>query len=284
MPTASVSTAGPLDLAVCTARYGRWGGDPVNVVAGGEYRRAIRSDVGTLAYSAAQHGDQVVVAVAAAEYAAPALADLSHRLGGPLPYEPIAALAAADPKVGDAFAARPGYRPALTPDPFEMLVTSVTAQQVNLTWATTTRRRLVEAFGERLDDLWLFPAPEALAGVEPAALRSLQFTWSKSEYIVGIAQAAADGWLDGLAELDDEEATVRLTALRGVGRWTAEWTLARCLGRPTAVAAGDLGVQKAVGAYLDLGRKATEDEVRRVAAQWGIAANWAAHLLLEQLA
>ena len=50
-------------------------------------------------------------------------------------------------------------------------------------------------------------------------------------------------------------------------------------------AAGDLGVQKAVGEiYLGLDRKATEDEVRATARGWGGAANWATHLLLEELA
>ena len=74
-----------------------------------------------------------------------------------------------------------------------------------------------------------------------------------------------------------------MTAIRGIGRWSAEWALARCLARPKAVAAGDLGVQKAIGgAYL--GRRATEDEVRRLTAPWGDAANWATHLLLETLA
>ena len=72
---------------------------------------------------------------------------------------------------------------------------------------------------------------------------------------------------------------------RCVGRWTADWLLARCLGRPAAVAAGDLGVQKAIGQhYLALGRKATEGEARVVASGWGEAANWATHLLLEELA
>ena len=90
------------------------------------------------------------------------------------------------------------------------------------------------------------------------------------------------GELAGLSDLPSAEVIARLTALKGVGPWTAEWALARCLARPDAVAAGDLGVQKAVGnAYL--GRRATADEVRELTEPWGQAANWATHLLLEGL-
>jgi DNA-3-methyladenine glycosylase II len=70
--------------------------------------------------------------------------------------------------------------------------------------------------------------------------------------------------------------------LRGIGEWSAEWTLARGLGRPRVVA-GDLGVRKAVGkAYLD-GRMPSPLEVRKLTAHWGQAATAAQALLLEDL-
>jgi DNA-3-methyladenine glycosylase II len=74
----------------------------------------------------------------------------------------------------------------------------------------------------------------------------------------------------------------RLVAFPGIGRWTAEWLLARTLGRPRVVA-GDLGVRKAVGAaYLD-GRMPSEAEVRAVTGHWGPAAGVAQQLLLHWL-
>ena len=83
--------------------------------------------------------------------------------------------------------------------------------------------------------------------------------------------------------LPDDAVIARLTAIRGVGRWTAEWILARTLGRPVVVA-GDLGVRKAVGRYyLDLPPKAplpSEEETRRAVAHWGESANLAQTLLL----
>ena len=288
LPTTTWLSEQPLDLAAATARYARWGGDPVNLVRDGAYYRVLGRNLGAAAYRAHQEEDGTVVIEADdREALAAAAADLRFRMAEHLPYRAVAELAAADPVVGAALRRRPGFRPALTPDPFEMVVGLITAQQVNLTWANTTRSRLVERYGAAVEwqsiSLWQFPGPDELAAADPGDLRALQFTWSKATSIVGVARAAAAGRLDGLAELSDHDAVARVTELRGVGRWTADWLLARCLARPRAVAAGDLGVQKAVGGYLGLDRKATGAEVREVAAGWGDAANWATQLLLEEL-
>src|SRR5258708_39664596 len=95
--------------------------------------------------------------------------------------------------------------------------------------------------------------PEQLAGIDPTEIRALQFTTSKSVSIVATAQALVSQSMtvDTLADLPDEEVIARLSAIKGIGRWSAEWVLARTLGRPRVVG-GDLGVRKAVGlAYLD---------------------------------
>jgi DNA-3-methyladenine glycosylase II len=266
------------------ARHARWGGDPVNVFEAGTFYRV---GVTSLPYAARQEPSGAIeVTVAPGREPAIAGADLRHRLAAALPVEPLRALARSDPVIAAAWKVRPGYRPPVTPDIFESLVTSITAQQVNLRWATTTRRRLVEAFGRRRRYpgrlLWEFPAPRDIAGARHADVRSLQFTNAKAAAIIEVAAAVAGGELDGLADAPDEDVIAVLTAIRGVGRWTADWTLARCLGRPHAVAAGDLGVRQAVGtAYL--GRRATEEEIRGITIEWGDAANWATHLLLERL-
>jgi DNA-3-methyladenine glycosylase II len=276
-----------LDLAASVARHTRWGGDPVNLVVGDTYYRVATTAGRPLPYSARQlPSGAVEVVVAADRDAAAALADMQYRLGVALPVAPLRALARRDPIVRSALRRRPGYRPPMTPDLFESLITSITAQQVNLTWATTTRRRLVERFGSRRRFggrlLWQFPAPAAVAGARHAEIRAMQFTNAKASYVLEVANVAAAGGLDGIADAAGTEVVAALTAIRGIGRWSAEWALARCLARPEAVAAGDLGVQKAIGgAYL--GRRATEDEVRRLTARWGDAANWATHLLLEGL-
>jgi DNA-3-methyladenine glycosylase II len=198
------------------------------------------------------------------------------------------ALLLADPVIATLDTRFPGLRTVRQFDLFAALIRCVSAQQVNLRWATTTRRRLAEAFGDRhlLDGHAIYSLnPARIARVSVAELRALQFTTRKAEYIMAIAEAIASKTLDlpTLATLPDDEVIARLTAIRGVGRWTAEWILARTLGRP-AVVAGDLGMRKAVGRYyLDLPPKAplpSEEETRRAVAHWGDAANLAQTLLL----
>ena len=217
-----------------------------------------------------------------------ALRDLRARVADDLPWEPVAALASIDDRVSALVERRPGYRPPITPDPFEAIIGAISAQQVNLRWALTTKTRLVERFGtcREMGDVsvWAFPRPESLADVDPAELRAMQFTTRKSEYIVGVARAATDGWLDDLSERTNEDVVAHLTELRGLGRWTAEQVLARSLARPDAVAAGDLGVRKAISHLWHKSEELLDEAtVRTTAETWGDAGNWVTHLLLEDL-
>ena len=132
-------------------------------------------------------------------------------------------------------------------------------------------------------EVWSLDAGR-LAGADVAELRELQFSTSKAVAVVAFAEAVAAGRMDlgELAALEDEAVVERLVAFPGIGRWTAEWLLARTMGRPRVVA-GDLGVRKAVGAaYLD-GRMPSEAEVRAATAHWGPAAGVAQQLLLHWL-
>lgn len=200
---------------------------------------------------------------------------------------PLTQLMAIDPVIAGLEARYPGLRPVLQADLLTALVRAISAQQVNLRWATITRRRLAEAFGRQhtLGMHQVFSLEAAtLAAAAVAALRALQFTTRKAEYIIALAAAVATGALDSeaLRQQSDDAVIARLTACRGLGRWSAEWFLARALGRPRVVA-GDLGVRKAVGAaYLD-GRLPSEAEVRELTAHWGAAAGVAQQLLLHAL-
>jgi 3-methyladenine DNA glycosylase/8-oxoguanine DNA glycosylase len=167
-----------------------------------------------------------------------------------------------------------GFRPTLATDPFEMLVGAITAQQVSLFSAVAIRNRLVERFGERVGRVWAFPTRERLAAAREEELFSLGFSRRKAEYVVGLARSELD--LSGLALLPDEEVKAELTALRGLGEWTADWFLARHLGRPNAWPAGDLALRKAVRAlYGDV-------DVRAAGERFEPFQNLTAHYLLAQ--
>ncbi len=135
-----------------------------------------------------------------------------------------------------------GFRPPCHPDPFEALVTSITAQQVSLVSATAIRNRLIERLGERLGETWAFPTRERIAAAGEGDLVAVGFTRRKAEYAVALARSDVD--LAALALLPDDEVRSRITAFRGLGPWTAEWFLARHLARPHAWPAGDLVLRK----------------------------------------
>ncbi len=167
-----------------------------------------------------------------------------------------------------------GFRPTLAPDPFEMLVGAITAQQVSLFAAVAIRNRLVERLGERVGRVWAFPARERIATASEEELFSLGFSRRKAEYVIGLARSDLD--LAALTLLPDDEVKAQLTALRGLGEWTADWFLARYLGRPRAWPAGDLALRKAVRAlYGDV-------DVRAAGARFEPFQNLTAHYLLAQ--
>jgi DNA-3-methyladenine glycosylase II len=201
--------------------------------------------------------------------------------------DPLVRLMAVDPVIARLESRYRGVRPVLQSDLLTALVRSISAQQVNLRWAATTRRRLAEACGCRhtVGEHQVFSLPaERLARAGVDAIRALQFTRRKAEYIAGLATGIVDGKFDLelLREQPDAQVIAGLMAFRGIGRWTADWFLARALGRP-CVAAGDLGVRKAMGAVYLQGRLPSEAEVRELTAHWGAAAGVAQQLILHAL-
>ena len=182
----------------------------------------------------------------------------------------------------------PGVRTVRQHDLLTALVRSVSAQQINLRWASTIRARLAQNYGRRHDisDGFAYSLDaHRLAAAAPSDIRELQFTVRKAESIIALAAEVESGRLSlaRLASLSSPEVIACLVTFKGIGVWSAEWLLARTLGRPVVVA-GDLGVRKAVGrAYLD-GAMPSEEDVRRITNHWGASANVAQALVLHGLA
>ena len=282
----------PVDLHSSLAPLGRWGDDLIDRWDGSVLSRALR--VGS-------EGPAVAVrALVRQALASELAADYGPADGvGPGPTARALAetflvddsalkdLCRRDARIAGLAARHPGLAPVLVPDPFPALIRSISAQQVNLRWAATIRARLARRYGRRLEvgasHVFLLEPP-ALAATRVEALRELQLTTAKARAVIGTARAALHGELrrDQLAAMNDEQLIRHLTTLPGIGRWSAEWFLARTLGRPRVVA-GDLGVRKAVARLYSVPMP-SEIEVRRLTEHWGDAATLAQTLALHDLA
>jgi DNA-3-methyladenine glycosylase II len=287
--TFEVQWPGPLDIPASMEVFRRWGDDLIDRWDGRVLVRTTRIGEETVPFAGTVTGTvdrpAVEVRVQQPEHAR-AVAQVLRTMFVTAP-GPLARLIEVDPVIARLEARYRGVRPVLQPDLLTALVRSISAQQVNLRWAATTRRRLAEAFGYRhtVGEHQVFSLQaERLARAGVDAIRGLQFTTRKAEYITGLAMGIVDGKLDLglLREQPDAGVIAGLTAFRGIGRWTAEWFLARALGRP-CVAAGDLGIRKAVGAVYLRGRLPSEVEVRELTAHWGAAAGVAQQLILHAL-
>jgi len=132
------------------------------------------------------------------------------------------------------------------------------------------------------ETVYVFPEPAVLARAQVSQLRAMQFSGRKAEYIIGLARSIVSGSLDlaAFGDRPNEEIIETLTGLRGLGRWTAEWFLARGLGRGDVCPAGDLAVRKAFAQHYNRGRGLSERAIRRRAKAWGPHQNLAVHYLL----
>src|SRR5438105_3920877 len=131
-------------------------------------------------------------------------------LGAEFELDAFYACAAGQPVLGELAPRLYGFRPPLAPDPFESLVTSITAQQVSLFAAFAIRNRLIERFGSRGEHAYAFPAREQVAGAREEELVALGFSRRKAEYVVGLARSDLD--LDALAALPDDDVRAAITS------------------------------------------------------------------------
>jgi DNA-3-methyladenine glycosylase II len=284
---------GPLDPVRTLARYRTWGEDPANQFDGAVFRRVLRLDGTLTPYEVRWTGPvddvrlTIDVAGGARGRARHAItAEVRAIFGLDFDLPGFYRFAKADRALGPLAERLYGFRPTLSPTPLEMFVGSITAQQVNLQFAFALRARLVRRWGTPVmmaaTEIHAFPDAATLAGARVREFRAMQFSERKAEYVIGIADEIASGRLDlaALTRATDVDVIERLTRIRGFGRWTADWFLARCLGRGACCAAGDLGVRKAFEHYYGRGRTLSEIAIRRRAHSWGEYQNLATHYLL----
>jgi DNA-3-methyladenine glycosylase II len=292
MPELVLDARAPFDFA-STALFLRFtDAEAVDTFADGRYARAIH--FGEQLFLLSVEADDrdarpaVRLKLAPEQFATPQILDdaarvvrdvfsLEHDLAG------WRARLSRDPLMRRLEAEHHGLRLPRWPSLFEALVTSILLQQIATTVAITFRRRVVERYGERLDvggeTYFAFPRAERLARASVEELRELGLSNAKAACIIEVARASASGELssDALAREDNEGVIARLSSLRGIGRWTAEWALMLHFGRADVFPAADLFLRGVVVKYYNRGAAMNEREIRAFAAKrWGAYQSYSA--------
>jgi len=185
------------------------------------------------------------------------------------PY-PFMEVVRADPVFSELYHSMYGLRPVLMGSPEEALYWAIIGQQINVTFAQKLKRKFIELGGYTLnieEQIYtLLPDPARIVEIGEETLRAHQFSRQKAHYIVLAAENMRTGNLDfhSLQPFDNEQSLNRLTQHHGIGRWTAEYVMMRGIGARDYIPAADIGLRSIVGKQYQLGRNATEAEVREI--------------------
>ncbi len=171
--------------------------------------------------------------------------------------EGAAWLAARDPRLSAALAACGPLPLRRKPDGFAELLSAIVSQQVSVAsaralWASLERAGVT--------------TPDTVLRQSPEALRALGLSRQKARYAHALAEAGID--YDALRHAPDAEVISTLTAVTGIGVWTAEIYAMFSLGRADVFAPGDLALQEAARAIFDLPERPTERALRSMAEDW----------------
>ncbi len=160
--------------------------------------------------------------------------------------------------LGDPRAGRPA-------DHYGALVRSIIGQQLSTHAARSIYVRLTERFGGRT------PTPAEVLADDPEALRlAAGLSRAKVGFLRSLAEHVLSGALEleRLEELEDEQVVAELTAVKGLGPWTAQMFLMFHLARPDVLPVGDLGIRRAVMVRYDLPALPDPGELERIAEPW----------------
>lgn len=157
---------------------------------------------------------------------------------------------------------------------YEGLINGIACQQLSLALGIQLLGRLTRRFGPSLGNgdsaSYGFPRPQDLAVGKPEDVKSLGFNFQKARAMVDISRAIVEGRLDldALAKESDEEALRRLMELRGVGQWTAEYTLLRGMGRCHLFPVDDQGARNGLACWLHLRKPLNATRTRQIIGKW----------------
>jgi len=200
-------------------------------------------------------------------------------------------LASKQPRLRDLSSRFRGLKPPRFPTVWEGVVNGIACQQLSLTVGIMLLNRLSAACGLAFETRngvrYAFPRPEDLAIAAPETVRSLGFSAAKTRALIELGQEISARRLDLelFTELENDQAVSRLEELRGVGRWTAEYTLLRGMGRIDLFPGDDIGARNNLERWMRLRKPLDYGRVARVLSKWKPYGGLIYfHLLLDRLA
>jgi DNA-3-methyladenine glycosylase II len=149
-------------------------------------------------------------------------------------------------------------------DAYGALVRSIVGQQLSTKAAATIYGRMLELFGGHT------PTPKQLLKVDPDKIRAAGLSRPKIAYLRDLATHVEEGTLEleRLPDLPDEEVAAQLTAIKGLGQWTADMFLMFHLGRPDILPVGDQGIRRAVKVQYRLRKMPDPKRLEKLARPW----------------
>ena len=184
-----------------------------------------------------------------------------------------------DPVMAELIATLPPPKPGTSAGLYIDLVDAIASQQLSVRAAASIMDRFLDLFPDRR------PTPEEVLERSDEELRAVGLSRPKVRYIRGIAEAISSGEFDleRLHDLPDDEVIEHLTALKGVGRWTAEMLLIFSLRRPDVFSLGDLGLRNAVARHYGVDRD-DHEAIRAISERWSPHRSTASRYLWASLA
>jgi DNA-3-methyladenine glycosylase II len=162
---------------------------------------------------------------------------------------------------------------------FAAMVLHIVGQQISAAVAFQVYDRVAAACGG-------IPSATAILSVGAPSLRGAGLSNAKVSYVLALAEAQSSGVIDieGMSDRDDAAIIAALTAVRGIGLWSAQTFLIHNLARPDVLPAADLGIRRAVAVQWRLEGLPSPSAVRARAAVWAPYRSYAAALLWRSLA
>ncbi len=248
----------------------------------GEYRRVLDSGGDLILYGVRGRGTAEKPELHVRILAGPndrnsqraAAVEVGRQFAAALDLRPFYAMGEADPVLRRLIAHFHGMRVPQAPQVFEILISAIIEQQVNLSFAHKVKKALIDAYGRGVElegrRYNAFPEPATLAVTTPRELLRLQVSGPKALYIIAISHLLVDGALDleNLRQLEPAPAHEKLLELKGVGPWTAQYVGMRALSHLDCLPAADVGLQKVIQHFYGLRKRPSPERVQKMARAW----------------